>query len=100
MVRTQAFQAWNRSSILRGITSVNQNTSRYSLKCFDLESKLLYFRADVIATVMSQKSCIPDFSETDEAGSRVLMSNPRKAWLAQLVTCDHRNLKTALGCCF
>jgi hypothetical protein len=38
---------------------------------------------------MYQKSYIPDFSDTDEAGSRVLASNIHKVYLAQLVTCDH-----------
>jgi hypothetical protein len=49
----------------------------------------LWFCAVVPAVAMFQKSCIPDFSKTCEAGSRVLMSNSHEVRLAQLVTRDH-----------
>ncbi len=52
------------------------------------ESQLLGFRQDSNAAVMYQKSFLPYFFDTDEAGSRVLMSNPHEVWLAQLVTRD------------
>jgi hypothetical protein len=50
------------------------------------ENQLLGFHRIRTVAVMFQKSCIQDFFETDETGSRVLMSNPRATWLAQLVT--------------
>jgi hypothetical protein len=52
---------------------------------------------------MSLKSFLSHFSKTSEVGSRVLMSNPRIAWLAQLVTRDRiswrgrQNKSTLLG---
>ena len=63
VVRTQAFQAWNRSSILREITSVKQNTSSYHLMCFVLENKPLYFRTYVMTTAMFLKIEFKYFSK-------------------------------------
>jgi hypothetical protein len=56
--------------------------------CASAENGLRHFRQDSNAAVMYLKSFLPHFSNTDEAGSRVLMSNPHEVWLAQLVTRD------------
>ena len=69
-----------------------ESTKQERGECFCAfeESKLLGFRQDSNAAVMFQKSFIPYFFETDEAGSQVLISNSHEVWLAQLVTRDRR----------
>ena len=65
-----------------------KNVSVAKIFCASTASRLREMRQDSNAAVMYCFCCLPDKNNTDEAGSRVLMSNPHKVWLAQLVTRD------------